>query len=188
MAINIRNRMTRSEYQIATNRWLLLLLVVALCVPHGVRATPSLCVGSMEFGYSSIAAINADILAELQKIQNGATPSASYTFNLCSNTVFDASTEPLRPALSNSLFVCGTNGKSSNNCRIENGAVQVEISDSVVANYTLGEITFLGVQFTGFTKQAVSAYASFPTQANFRDVLWTVSSKGCLDGLMIERC
>ena len=152
-----------------------LLLVLGLLVIHRSSAEPTLCPDSTtEFGYTSISNINADITSELSRIQSGATPNGMYTYNFCSGTVLDASAGPLRPGLSNSYFVCGPDGKPKNNCQVSGGAVQVEIYDSLLTEFPLSEITFMGIQFTGFTRQSISAYAASPTQVNFRDVQWTV--------------
>ncbi|GKY90646.1 hypothetical protein MPSEU_000038000 [Mayamaea pseudoterrestris] len=153
--------------------FLALLIIGTLLVPEA-NAEPELCPGSTtEFGYTSINSINTDITNELMRIQSGATPNGIYTYSLCRNTVFDANAGPLRPGLSNSFFICGPDGNPNNKCTIQGGNIQVEIVNSMLPNYELAEITFLGIQFSGFTTQAVSAYASFPTQANFRNVLWT---------------
>jgi hypothetical protein len=171
----IDRNMTRQQRRIEQR--LLAFLVVGTLLISPSRAAPQLCPGSTtEFGYSTIANINADITSEISRIQSGATANGMYTYSLCSNTIFDASAGPLRPGLSNSFFVCGPDGKPTNNCTIKGGSVQVEIDNSVIPNYQLGEMTFIGMQFTGFTKQAVSASAAFPTQANFQNVLWTVRS------------
>jgi hypothetical protein len=132
--------------------------------------------GSAEVGYTTIAAVNSDMQAELAKIQGGGMPQSQYTFNLCSQTEFDATVEPLRPVLSNSFFVCGSDGKSNNLCTFLGGPLQVEILDSGLQVYPLTDITVSGVTFAGFTEAAIDASASLPSILNLMDVVFTVSS------------
>jgi hypothetical protein len=131
-------------------------------------------------GYSSIVDINSDMQAELLRISNGNPASDSYTFRLCPNMVFDAST-PLLPVLSNSLFVCGSDGNRDNNCIILGGSEQVRIENSQIENYTIDNLSFMGLSFADFrgndamTGTSIAALASAPTSARFMNVAFTVS-------------
>jgi hypothetical protein len=131
--------------------------------------------------YASLEDINADMQTELRRISDGGAPSDSYTFRLCPSTVYDASTTTLLPVLSNSFFVCGSNGNRNDNCIILGGSEQVRIVDSTVASFPLQRLTFLGITFADFTGNdaatgtCISALANSQTTAFFLDVAFTVS-------------
>lgn len=171
----IRQSVHRASRLTMTKRIAVALLGLALA--ELVSAVPEPCGdgSSGETGYSTIASLNSDIAAEQARISQGGTPAAEYTFVLCPNTVLDASAEPLKPLLSNSFFLCGRDGSSSNSCTIDGGPTQVEIVDSSISSYPLADLTFSGIQFSAFTTESISATATFPTTANFQDVIWTVS-------------
>lgn len=131
--------------------------------------------GSMEIGYSSIARLNADMGAELSRIEGGEQPREMYNFNLCSDTEFDASSDgPILPVLDNTFIMCGPDGSSSNSCLVRGGMRQLEIFDSRLPSYEVGTVTIMGVEFSEFKNQSVSAQASSPATVNFRDTKWTV--------------
>lgn len=143
-----------------------------------VSAEPEPCeIGSNEVGYASIAALNADMVAEFTKIvDDGQDPQDTYTFNLCSDTEFDATDEPIRPILDNSFIVCGADGSSSNGCQVTGGLTQVEmLVPSTDSQYEVSAVTIMGIQFEDFKNESISAYAAAPATLNFRDVQWTVS-------------
>jgi hypothetical protein len=133
-------------------------------------------------GYSSITDINADMQAELGRIADGGEPNESYTYRLCPNVVYDAATAPLVPVLSNSFFVCGSDGSRNNNCIILGGDEQIRIQDSTLNDYTLERLSFMGLTFADFngnnaaTGTCVSALADSRTTAVFIDVSFTVSA------------
>ena len=129
--------------------------------------------------YTSIVDINSDMQIELARIAEGGTPEDSYTFELCANTIFDA-TEALNPVLNNAFFVCGPDGSSSNSCTITGGTTnpQVEIASSTVSGYPLVSVAFSGITFESFseTEGSIKGVAFFPTTATFSDSVWTVST------------
>lgn len=136
--------------------------------------------------FSTLGAINTAMQKELIRIQNGATPQNTYVYNLCSNTVFDASANSLEPVLSNAMFVCGGNGSRQNSCRISGGAEQVHIVDSLVTGYPLQALSFMGITFSTFqsntmnTGTSISAFASSSTTATFTDCAWQVRARCAL--------
>lgn len=140
------------------------------------QAQPGPCeAGSPEIGFGTISEVNAAMAAELERIQGGLQPQKEYTFNLCSQKVYDAEKEPLRPVLSNSFVVCGPDGKSNNLCTFLGGAVQVEITDSTVLSYPLTDVTLSGITFADFKNLSVAALASSSANLNLMDVVFTVS-------------
>lgn len=131
---------------------------------------------SSEVGYTSIEAVNRAMQDELVRIKDGQAPLESYTFNLCPNRVFDATSEPLNPVLNNAFFLCGQNGDPTNDCTISGGKdAQVTIESSEVESYPLLKLTFSGIVFSGFDGYSIAASATFPTTASFMDSMWTVS-------------
>lgn len=124
-------------------------------------------------GYDQISSINSDQQEELQRIQNGSPPRPPYVFRLCPNTQFDASTAaPLNVLLSGSMFTCGPNTASTDNCVISGGVNQVLIEDSTIDGYSLDRTSFVGITFEGFTGASVNGFASFGTTATFMDTKW----------------
>jgi hypothetical protein len=126
-------------------------------------------------GYTSIAAINADMQTELSRIRNGGLPEDSYTFTMCPNLVFDTSSVALLPVLSNSMFVCGEMGDVGDDCVLFGGDEQIRIEDSTVSGYVLERLTFAGLTFADFGGTSIAALASSTTSATFTNSLWTVS-------------
>lgn len=132
--------------------------------------------------FNTLGAINSEMQTELIRIQNGATPQASYLYNLCANTFFDATSERLEPVLNNAMFVCGDNGNRDNRCVIVGGNQQVKITDSLVSGFPLREVTFMGITFSAFetngemTGASIAAFASTATTATFTECTWQVRS------------
>lgn len=132
-------------------------------------------------GFSTIAALNTAMQAELSAIENGKSPEESYEFILCPETTFDATNGPLRPVLSGASFECGSNGSSENSCFMEGGSQQILIEDSTVPSYPIETLLFTGITFGGFDSNAfesgtsVYAAASSTTTATFQDCIWLVS-------------
>ena len=132
-------------------------------------------------GYTSIAAINNDVDAEVARIAGGGTPQEDYIFTFCPRQAFDATAGPLRPSLNGAVFECGVAGMSSDRCVISGGSEQIRIEDSTIATYPLSEIAFNGLTFESFTNNAentgtsVNVLATDSTTVAFSDVAWSVS-------------
>ena len=130
--------------------------------------------------FDSIGAINSFMQTELVRIEAGADPQASYTFNLCTNTFFDASMTTLEPVLNNAMFLCGEDGSRRNRCIFVGGVEQVRIDNSLVPGYPLQEVTFMGITFSSFESgsamsgTSIAAFASATTTATFMDCAWQV--------------
>ena len=115
-------------------------------------------------GYTTIEAMNSDMILELDKIRAGKPSEEPYIFVLCPDTDFDASAVALTPLLSGAVFSCGTMGDPSSACSFVGGANQVLIEDSAsVPNYELQMVSFIGVTFTGFKNAAISGNAGSNT-------------------------
>jgi hypothetical protein len=169
----------------------LLLLLFVLSVPLHAQAptttTTTEIAAAGDDCFATLEAINSDMELELIRIRNGAPPqnAAPYVYQLCADTVFDATSTPLRPLLNNAMFVCGANGNRSNRCVILGGTVQVAILDSLVDGYPLQELSFMGLTFSGFVSSSnapattgigtsIAAMASSVTMATFTDCSWQV--------------
>ena len=158
--------------QLQPSKTALVALGISFTARHAVAQTGSC--------FNTLGAINNVMQTELARIQTGATPQESYVYNLCANTFFDATSEPLEPALNNAMFVCGDNGSRSNRCVVVGGNQQVRISDSLVSGFPLQEVHFMGITFSAFeangqmTGASIAAYASSATTATFSDCTWQV--------------
>ena len=126
-------------------------------------------------GYTTITAMNADMQAELEAINNGQAPQPGYTYTLCPDTAFDTTSTPLLPVLNNITFVCGATGSSASNCVLFGGDEQIRIEDSTVESYPLQQVSFSGLSMANFTGTAVNAAAGTTTTASFNDVDFQVS-------------
>jgi hypothetical protein len=167
----MRTSRKRASSAMKVNLLALLLLVVAL-----TDGQPTACPNQPSTqGYSSIAAINAAMNADLASIASGKAPTPPYVFTLCPGTTFDASQTALLPVLSGAVFRCGDSGALSNNCIISGGTTQVSITDSTTPGYTLQSLQFQGITFEGFTGTSIAALAGNATTASFSDCSWTVS-------------
>jgi hypothetical protein len=134
-------------------------------------------------GYDSIAAMNSDMQAELQRVQQGSPSQNPYILVLCPGTVFDVSASgPLTPLLGGAVFTCGASGDPSENCAFSGGDVQIMINQSMTFPALM--VSFIGMTFLNFTTAAIAGTAGFNStvdvyQSNFevRTVLSISGSK-----------
>lgn len=126
-------------------------------------------------GYSTLEAINVDMMAELEKIRAGGIPVEPYMFELCPNTVFDTTLLPLTPLLSGSVFSCGSAAAPGSACNFMGGATQILIEDPVdVTGYDLEMVSFVGITFLGFTGSAISGGAGANTTVDVANSIFSV--------------
>lgn len=126
-------------------------------------------------GYTSIADINADQFDELSKITAGSSvASPPYSFVLCPNTNFDASSQTLNIVLSGTVISCGNDmaASSSLGCSIQGGASQVYLADSTTPNYNLAMVTIIGVTFEMFNGTSIDVMATETLTLTLMDVVW----------------
>ena len=123
-------------------------------------------------GYDRIQDIVNDQFEEYQRIENGMAPRPPYVFRLCPNTEFEIGNDPFEVLLSGSMFTCGPDVSSANNCVFKGGFDQVKILDSTIDGYPLEMASFVGVTFDGFSGASVSGFASAPTRVTFDDCIW----------------
>jgi len=160
-----------------------LLALVAILVAQCNAQTEPCPTNRAITGYTSIAAINNDMDAEVARISGGGTPQEDYVFILCPRQEFDAAAGPLRPSLDGAVFQCGVSGVSSDRCVISGGSEQIRIEDSSIATYPLSDIAFNGLTFESFINNAestgasVNVLASDSTTIAFSDVAWNVSKR-----------
>lgn len=121
-------------------------------------------------GYTNVPALNMDMADEFDRIAGGAEASPPYDFVLCPMTIFDTSSEPIRPVLSDLTIRCGGDG-----CQLDGGTSQVVFEDSTLDNYPIENITMTGISFTNFDGTSIAAYASDSTRATFESCAWAVS-------------
>lgn len=124
-------------------------------------------------GYTSVAALNADIDTELGRIAAGGTTGQEmYRLILCPGTTFDTSSGSLLPRLNQATYTCGENGNVSDECIFSGGTENIRIEDPSIEGYTVNTMTFVGMTLTAFTGRSVELLASAPTEAVFMNCLW----------------
>jgi hypothetical protein len=127
--------------------------------------------GSM--GYSTIANINSDIVAEVTRVQSRGGQKSLYTYRICPNVPITVAAAPLRPLLGASLFICGDSGLPTSNCQFIGGVNQVDITKSQIANSTITDVRFQGITFRQFTGPAFSGLASDKTTVTLENCILT---------------
>jgi hypothetical protein len=132
-------------------------------------------------GYVSIADLNADILEEFERIEEGgASPPNPYMISLCPGQTFNVGQDgPLTPILDRMFIQCGSGSTSSstvditiNPCILDGGVIQIDIQDSP---YRVPlKLDFYGLTFQNFEVGAIQASATGPSTATFTNSKWTV--------------
>ena len=136
-------------------------------------------------GYTTLDALNTDMMAELEKIRAGALPAEPYMFELCPNTAFDVSTTPLTPLLSGSVFSCGSAAAPGSGCNFTGGVTQILIEDPVdVPGYDLEMVSFVGISFMGFTGSAIGGGAGSNTTVGVLNSIFAVRCRKRNDDTM----
>jgi hypothetical protein len=134
-------------------------------------------------GYVSIADLNADIMEEFKRIEEGgASPPSPYMISLCPGETFDVGRDgPLTPILDRMFIQCGSGSTTSsssvditlNPCILNGGVIQIDIQDSP---YRVPlKLDFYGLTFQNFEVGAIQASATAPSMVTFTNSLWTVS-------------
>jgi hypothetical protein len=134
-------------------------------------------------GYVSIADLNADIMEEFERIEEGgASPPNPYMISLCPGQTFNVGRDgPLTPILDRMFIQCGSGSTSSgstvditlNPCILDGGVIQIDIQDSP---YRVPlKLDFYGLTFQNFEVGAIQASATGPSTATFTNSIWTVS-------------
>lgn len=171
-------------------RVLALVTMAALVSPASSQTGAQPCPGLPDVsGYTSVFALNNDMLFELAQIATGTAPQPEYEFILCPNTVFDFTPAPgnetnttlpvvpLMPVLNNVVFQCGTTGNVDDECIFSGGDTQVEIEDSNVADFPLEMVTFRGLTFSEFDDAAIAGGADDTTTVFILDSNFEVSAR-----------
>ena len=152
-------------------------LAVATCLVSGQN--PEVNVRTIEcadtdppfVGYDRMQDVINDQFEEFQRIENGQEPRPPYVFRLCPNTMFDMSM-PLPVLLSDSMFVCGPNLTSMDNCVFAGGFEQVKFERMALEGYVMEHASFVGITFDAFTGSSVNAYGLAGSTASFMDCTW----------------
>jgi hypothetical protein len=182
---DLHARMRRRHYVNETFRKVTIVLSAAISavITITILIVPTTVLSQANVGtcFTTIAAINAEMQQELDRISGGGTPESTYSYVFCPNAFFDATNTSLVPLLDNVMFLCGADGSLSNNCVIVGGSEQVTFRNSTVSGYVINQVAFMGLTFAGFqsnTNTAMSASvvasASAPTVAKFSNVVWQV--------------
>ena len=160
-----------------TWRWLQALFMFGLCTLQAASQRIAPCSDGMTSGYTNITALNMDIADEFARIEAGGMPQPPYLYPLCPDTVFDMSSGPLLPLLSELTVTCGPSGDGMG-CRLSGGTRQVLFADSALDGYEVETVMFQGLTFMNFSETSIAAYASANTTATFMSCAWTVSFPG----------
>jgi hypothetical protein len=133
-------------------------------------------------GYTSVAAMDADQRAELNRIRNGGTPNPAYVFTICPGQALDftGASSSFQPVLDGSIFSCGSTGRAEQDCMFVGGDIQILMQDSTVSGYPLQRVEFRGITFTAFTGAAIAGGAGARTTVHLNNVIFEVCILYCV--------
>lgn len=110
--------------------------------------------------------------------QNG-TNSGPYLYILCPDTTFKMGDpeDAILPLLDNTEIRCGLDGKSTNNCIVEETEVEEPFPELVVSAihgpiFLPSRISITGVTFSGARVTSAGLYGQYPDQIYFTDCHW----------------
>ena len=132
-------------------------------------------------GYNSTTALNKDIRAHMQFVEDGNKAPDVFHYILCPKTEFkiDKSIgvhvpngeDPIIPGLSNSLFTCGPDGLSSDDCVISGGSYHFYFADFKIAE----QVKLKGITFSAVSGTSIYGDAHPTSHITFEDCHWMVS-------------
>jgi len=126
--------------------------------------------GGENRAYASLAALQADIDEERERIDNNERdpPLSVYSFVLCADTEFVVEEdEALGPSLDNIQIQCGLPPLLSNNCTFSGNDFQVFVDDFAETENPVTEVFLTGITFSDFEEAALSGRASDITKVTF---------------------
>lgn len=124
-------------------------------------------------GYETFMALNADILAERERVLAGQAPAATYAFSLCPNNAY--ADGPLFPALDNIVIGCGNDFASADQCVLIEGEDQVVINSYADSDFPVTSVSLEGLTFSSFTGSAVTGVnATDVTSVTIEDAIFSV--------------
>jgi len=129
-------------------------------------------------GYTNTTLLNSDIITDMQFIYNGGDMPEYFHYILCPQTTFKVASlapgqemegdSPIIPGLSNSLFTCGEEGNSEDNCIIEGGDFHFYFPDFVIAD----QVYIAGLTFSGSKGASIYGDAHPSSHVVFIDCHW----------------
>lgn len=125
-------------------------------------------------GYTSIANLNDDMAAELDRvIEGGEAPAEGYNLILCPGQDFDVTGgNAIRPIIDQVSISCGGTESTDPVCRVVGSEEQLIIEDSSVQDYTLSSVRISGLTFSEFGTTSATLTASAPTVFTCADCAW----------------
>ena len=137
-------------------------------------------------GYTTIAAMNADMQTEISRIDGGGDFEDGQTYNmiLCPGGTFDTTDEPLLPVLNGAIFSCGEDGNVADGCVVSGGRQNVNIQAPSINNYPLQMISFNGITFEMFGDRSIEIQGTPDLDAVFTNSVWQV----CYLAVTSSRC
>lgn len=138
----------------------LMICIFVSSVSSQTRSQDCFGAGSIQ-GYKSIEDLNLD----MQDIVASGNVTGSFVFTFCPITTFFV-VEPLRPLLSDTLFVCGAGGSPNEECIFDGGQQQVVLEGD------LFNVTIFGVDFQNFENTSILGNASTNSTVLFDRCNW----------------
>lgn len=146
----------------------------------GRRPCPT---NSSVIGYTNTTELNFDILVDMQWVLDGNEPPELFHYVLCPDTTFKiaahigegedtAGNSPIIPGLSNSVFSCGDDGNSENNCELTGGDFHFYFPDFVIAD----EVYLMGLTFSDVDGASVYGDAHPASHIVFIDCHWKLNT------------
>lgn len=128
-------------------------------------------------GYSDMTVLGEDMYVQAYDVHvNDEKEEENYLYKLCPDTTFDMDSfdlsKTIMPLLNNTVVQCGNDGKSTDNCMLYSGQVQIILTIGAILN----GIEFRGLTFTENYGVSVGAWA-FPTSmVKFKDCHWHLNN------------
>eukprot|EP00978_Attheya_sp_CCMP212_P039253 scaffold202582_cov46-Attheya_sp.AAC.4 len=130
-------------------------------------------------GFPNLKSLDVYLKSEFAAVltQNPYREGPKYEYILCPNTVYEVTDVPIYPLLNGTIIKCGRDGKSSDNCIIEGGDIQVAIRESTLDFYRpeFELVIFKGLTFILSKNISVGTWATESTTAWFMDCHWAGS-------------
>jgi len=129
-------------------------------------------------GYTNTTLLNDDIVLDMKHVYTGGVIPDFFHYILCPDTTFKIESQmegaiiegdsPIIPGLSNSLFTCGEEGNSEDNCIMEGGYFHFYFPDFVIAD----QVYVSGITFSSSKGASVYGDAHPSTHVVFIDCHW----------------
>mmetsp|Transcript_10884 Transcript_10884/g.16207 ORF Transcript_10884/g.16207 Transcript_10884/m.16207 type:complete len:275 (-) Transcript_10884:1317-2141(-) len=127
-------------------------------------------------GFETLKELFDFSVLEFQAVQSGQPiREPPYIYFLCPDTIYKPDEEGyyILPLLDETYYFCGSDGSSKNNCIIDGGFTQAQITPSHVEGYVKHITGFFGIMFQGSNFVSIRAESSNEEMTSFSDCHWT---------------